>query len=125
MLTATPARIRRSMRPVEYARVSNATILANRPEAQDGYAKVIESFFDSVADAQVLLNERAVVLQADRSHEAIETVEAYRIGVNLTVVPNLPRARAIDQTNGFDKTMLIKGLAIDLGTDRNSLEVIG
>lgn len=125
MLTATPARIRRVRREAEYARVSNITLLAQRPSAQDGYSQVREGFWDVVADAQVLLDEAATVLMVDRRRCAVETDTPFRLGQTLALTPALPKARVIDKRQGLDRTMMIRGVAIDLGLDRNAIELVG
>jgi hypothetical protein len=123
--TATPARIRRSIREAEYARTSNPAVLVARPGASDGFAQPREGFFDATADAQVLLDELAAQLTSNRVREAIETDTPFSLGQSLPLTPTIPRARAIDQSTGFDRTMFIKGVSIDLGSSRNSIEVIG
>lgn len=123
--TATPARIRRSIREAEYARTSDIAVLTRRPAANDGYSQIIEGFFDNTADAQILLNERAGQLTANRVREAIETDTPFSLGIGLPLWPQIPRANAIDQSTGFNKIMFVRGVAIDLGTDRNSVELIG
>lgn len=122
--TATPARIRRVIREAEFARVSNGAVLIARPSANDGFAQVREGFFDSTADAQILLNELAAVVSVDRVREAIETDTPFQLGTTLVLTPAIPKARIIDPSNGLDKTGLIKGVAVDLATDRNSIEVL-
>ncbi len=123
--TADPARIRLSVRDAEYARVSNPAILVQRPAASDGFAQIREGFFDTVADAQVLLNELATQLAGDRRREAAETDTQLQIGVDIPLTPAIPRVRMIDSSTGLDRTMFIKGVAVDLQTDRNAIEAIG
>jgi hypothetical protein len=123
--TATPDRIRRSIREAEYARVSDPAVLIARPAAQDGFANVREGFFDNVADAQILMDELAGELMQNRYREAIETDTPFRLGQDLPLTPEIPRVLAIDQSTGFAQLMFIKGVSIDLGSDRNSIEVIG
>lgn len=125
LATADPTRIRRVIRAAEYARTSNSSVLVQRPTANDGYASPREGFFDLTADAQILLDELAGVLQADRRHEAVETDTPFALGRTLAITPTVPKARVIDTSNAFDRTMLIRGVAIDLGSDRNSIEAIG
>lgn len=125
MLTATPARIRRVRREAEYARSTQPAVLTARPNAKDGYANPMEGFFDTVAQAQLMLTERANVLMADRKREAVETTEPFRLGSTLPLTPSLPRVRLIDQQTEFDRTMMVRGVAIDLAVDRNAIEVVG
>ena len=123
--TATPARIRRSIREADYARVMDGSVLVLHPTASDGYSSVLDGFWDTLADAQVLLNERAGILMVPRRREAIETDSPLRIGQTLALAPALPKARVIDKDLEVDRTMIIKGLSVDLGADRNAIEVIG
>jgi hypothetical protein len=125
MLTATSARIRRSIRENEYARATDIAVLAQRPDANDGYTREREGFCDTAADAQILLNELVGILMVDRFREAVETASPFKLGSTLPLTPTLPRARLVDKTTGFDRTMIIKGVAIDLGLDRNAIEVLG
>lgn len=123
--TATPARIRRVRREATFARFTNSATLVVRPDAQDGYAAVREGFWDTAADAQVIVNELAGVLGVDRKHEAVETDSPFGLGSAIALTPRVPRARLIDREAEFDRTMLIKGVSIDLGTGRNSIEAMG
>jgi hypothetical protein len=123
--TATPARIRRVRRESSFARYTNAAMLAIRGDAQDGYSSVIEGFWDTAADAQVLLNERATVLGVERRREAIETETPFGLGSAIALTPRVPRVRAINRETEFDRIMLIKGVSIDLMTGRNSIEALG
>lgn len=124
-VTATPARIARSVRESEFARSSNSTVLVNNPDADDGYASPRESFFDATADAQVLLDETANILMSPRYHIGVETDTPFKIGSTIALWPSIPRARVVDRDIELDKTMLIKAVAIDLHVDRNSIELVG
>lgn len=124
-MTATPARIRLCVREAEYATASDAAVLAARPDANDGYEAVIESFFDTVGDAQVMLNERFAFLKAVRTHEAAEADTPLTPGYGIAVAPVVPKARMVDQSRGIDVTIPIRGLAVDMEGDRNSIEADG
>ncbi len=127
MATATTARIRRCNRQEEFAIARNVAVLAARPDArptrEDNYT--IESFFDSAAHAQAMLNEKFAFLSANRRHEAAECRVPLRIGVDVAVAPVMPRARMIDSARNLDATMVITGMAVDLETERNSIEAVG
>jgi hypothetical protein len=123
--TATPERIRRIRRESEFARFSDPAVLASRPDAHDGYDQVRESFFDSAADAQAMIEELATELSQVRRHEAAETDQPIRLGDDISLTPVLPKARMVDRSTGLNRVMVIKGLAIDFQADRNSIETIG
>lgn len=123
---ATPARIRRIKRESEFARVVAPGILAVRPDANDGFTSVRESFFDYAADAQVLLEElHDGALGFSRANEAAETDTPILLGDDVPMVPALPQAHMIDRRANFDRAMIIKGLAVDHNSQRNSVETIG
>jgi len=127
MATATTARIRRCNRESEFAVAQSPGLLAVRPDAKpagsDNYT--IDSFFDNVAHAQAMLTEKFTILAANRRSEAGETSTPLRIGFDVPVTPTLPSARMIDSEGGLDRTMLITGIAVDLETERNSIETVG
>lgn len=127
-MTATIARIRRCIRDSQFAVAQDPTILATRPDAKpsgnDDFT--IDSFFDSVSVAQVMTNERfAILSDQGRDNEAAESSTPLRIGIDVAIRPVLPKARMRDRTRGVDKAMLIKGLSIDMQTERNSIEASG
>lgn len=124
--TATPERIRRIRRESEFARFSDPAVLVSYPRAQDGFEDVRESFFDNVADAQVLVNELATILcTAPRRHEAAELSDLVKLGDEIPLTPTVPRARMVDKLSQLDRTMPIKGFSVDFQTERNSVEAIG
>jgi hypothetical protein len=125
MITATPERIRRVIRESQFARVTNPAVLIQRGDAQDGYSRERESFFDSVDDAQQLLDEASVLLMATRSREAVEAAEPLQIGTTLPLSPTLPSVRLVNREVGFDRIMVIKGVSVDLSLDRNAIEAVG
>lgn len=123
---ATPARIRRIKRDAEYARVIDPAMLAVRPDANDGYEDVRESFFDYVADAQVLLNElHDQALGLSRDTEQAETDTSFSIGYDVPLTPKLPRAQMIDRRARLDRAMILKGASVDFHTQRHAIEAIG
>lgn len=125
IVTATPARIRRVSREGEYARVTNGAILIANPDAKDGYTEVTRTFFDLQADAQVLLTEKSTHLMAHRVHIGAETPVPIDMGTAIAMTPTLPRVRFRDKAAELDRTVIAKGIAIDLGSGRNSIEGVG
>lgn len=124
-MTATPERIRLCVRESEFATSSDAAVLAARGDAVDGYDRAIFSFFDNTADAQLLLNERFAFQKTVRRHEAAEVAGFLSIGAGIPIAPTVPKARMIDDTRPMNRIMLIKGMAIDFNSDRNSIECDG
>lgn len=125
VVTATPARIRRVSREGEYARSSNGAILIANPDAKDGFSEVSQTFFDTQADAQVLLTEKAASLMAQRLHLGAEIKTPLDLGFAIAITPVLPRIRFRDRASELDVTLMAKGTALDLHTGRNSIEAVG
>jgi hypothetical protein len=124
--TADPDRIRRIRREYEYARFSDSGVLAAYPNAQDGFQQVRESYFSDTADAQILIDELASVIGTEpRRHEAAETDSPLDLGSSIPLTPTLPQAHMVDRRTALDRNMVIKGLAVDRHTDRNSIETVG
>lgn len=128
MATATAARIRRIVRPVEFAVAFDAGVKANYPDAKPAGINsdaVYDSFFDATVDAQFMLNERFNIQKVVRLHEAAESDTPLGFGNGIALSPTLPQVRMIDDTRGLNRLMLIKGLAFDRNTDRNAVEAMG
>ena len=127
MATATTARIRRCNRENEFAVAQTPGLLSIRPDAKpagsDNYT--IDSLFDNVAHAQVMLTEKFTILSSNRRSEAGETSTPLRIGFDVPIAPLLPTARMIDSEGALDRVMLITGIAVDLESERNSIETVG
>lgn len=125
--TALPSRIRLCRREAEYAISSSTALLAARPDArpQGNDNAVIDSFFDNTADAQVMLTEKFNILSALRQHEAAEVDVLIGLAGSVGVTPVLPKVRFKDATRGLNIAVPIAGIAIDRGSERNSVEGIG
>ena len=127
MATATVERIRRCIRDSEYGIAQNLVVLAARPDAKptgdDEFT--LDSFFDLTAHAQAMTNEKFAIISSDRRNEAGECDVPLGIGTGIPVAPVLPQARMIDTSRALDRVMLIKGLAVDRQSERNSIEVVG
>lgn len=122
---ATAARIARITREEIYVTVANDNLNVLRPDARDGFDSITPTFFDLAAHANIVNNERASFLMSARRIEAAELDELLTIGVDIQLAPTLPLIHMIDQTTGFDRIMILKGLSIDHGSQRNSVEVMG
>jgi len=115
MATASPARIRRCVRDLEYAVAQSPGILATRPDAKPTGSDdfTLDSFWDTAADATVMNNERFGILSSSRKFEAAESAEPLRIGTDVPVAPALPRARMRDSSRRIDRSMLVCGISVD------------
>lgn len=104
-MPATPARIALSLNDGVLLSKADATIKANHPNAVE-QDNEIESFFDSEADAQVLLDERwAWRSAAGRFREAIEIDSDLGLGTIIPVTPALPTILIYDEARGIGDTL--------------------
>lgn len=126
-MTATSARIRLCIRESEFATASDAAVLAARPDAKPNGSddEAIPSFFNSTADAQIMLNERFAFQKSERGHEAAEADTPLSIGSGVAITPVLPKAKMVDVDRPLDQLMILRGMAVDFETDRNSIEADG
>jgi len=93
----------------------------NKARATD---EPLETFFDTVADAQAMADERLALLQVQRSiiTAAIDQIEpATSLDPSLT----LPTVRVIDDEQGRNMPALVVGFGIDMNTDRSVFETWG
>jgi len=103
----------------------SAAIAADHIDAINGADREIEMFFDSAADAQVLLDERfAYLSKINPVHVGIEVEEAIDIGGVIPVAPNVPTFRVVDDAINLDTLVRTRAYAQDMNTDRFSVEVL-
>lgn len=104
----------------------SAAILAADPKAKDTGDGDIETFFDTIADAQAMLDERfAILSQIGAPHEGIEVEERLGIGTSIAIAPAVPMFRIVDEERGMDRNVRLRAFVSEMGTDRFSVEVLG
>lgn len=108
-------------RDVVTATWSSATIAARYPSARDGSVQPARAYFDSVADAQVVANQRGALIGTERRRFAVAVEEVLAIDPTT----GLPQARVIDGEQALDATMLAARIEVDLEQERTSIEVFG
>lgn len=86
----------------------------------------IEMFFDDIADAEALLEERwAWQRQAGRPREAVEFEDTLGLGTSIPLVPAVPQFTVIDESRSIDTIAIVKAYAADFNTDRYAVELTG
>ncbi len=132
-MTATPADIATLTSNGVTVRTSQATgnaIKALYPNAQpdvgpDGDLPEIETFWNTPAQAQILLDERWGYQKVSAPpHVGVEIQESAGIGSTVPVTPKVPSMRAIDDGVALDQTLRLRSYAQDTGRDRYSLELL-
>jgi hypothetical protein len=95
------------------------------PEAEDRGTDEIEMFFVDPAHAQILLNEKLILVSNPSPiHEGVEVEESLGIGTTIGLAPVVPNFRFIDETRGIDVVARTRGIAYETGSDRYSVELL-
>lgn len=103
----------------------SAAIAAGFIDAKDGSAAEIESFFDDPADAQAMLDELFGYLsQVQPPYVAVEIDDSLGLGFTVPIAPRVPCFTITDDVAGFATVARVRGYAVDLNTDRYSVELI-
>lgn len=125
-MSATPARIALALSDGVMLTRSDAAIRTLHPNAIDTGETEREMFFDTAADADVLLDElwnwRKL---AGRLHEAVEVDSSLGLGTTVPVAPTVPYMTVIDEDRAINAQAKIRAFAVDYGTERYSVELLG
>lgn len=84
----------------------------------------LETFFDDIADAQAMADERLTLLSAKRSLVTV-SLDSIAAVAGLDRAAALPTVRVIDDEQNRNSLALIVGLSIDMNTQRATLETWG
>lgn len=123
-MPATPARI--GYIQSEWRRV---TATSNSAQIRHGALArksddPVETFFDSVADAQVVCNVRQALLSAERRRFQVSVSEIDEV-LALSYLGAVPLGRYRDTERAVDRSVLVSEIAIDLGAHAAQLTVWG
>jgi hypothetical protein len=120
-MPAIDADIGAASRDVVTATWSDPAIAARHPSARDGTVEAAPGYFDSLADAQAVANQRGALIGAERRRFAVvaDAVLAFNPALGL------PQARVIDAEQSLDATLLAARIEVDFEQERTSLEVFG
>lgn len=124
-MPATPADIAEYTSDGVVITASTPAILASHPEAIDQGDHEIEMFFDSAADAAVVLAETFGILsQLNPLHEAVVVEESLGLGSTIPLTPTTPCFRVIDEERNIDTTLRTRAYAYEAGSDHYSIELV-
>lgn len=84
----------------------------------------VETFFDDVADAQAMANERLALLGVKRSLVP-GVIDGTELAAALDRTSALPTAQVIDDEQSRNSPGLIVGITIDYNTERSTLDTWG
>lgn len=108
-------------RDVVVANWASATIAARYPGARDGSAAPDEGYFDSVGDAQTVIDARATLIGVERRRFAVTVQEV--VWPDLSA--GIPQARLVDTEQAVDGTFLVSRIEIDLENEATTYELFG
>ena len=110
-----------AMRDVVQAEWSSDTIDARYPSARDGSLSPAEGFFDSIDDAQTVIDARASLIGTERRRWTVRAADL--------VWPDLsaatPTFTLVDSEQSASLPVLLCRIEVDLEAERTSLEVYG
>lgn len=126
-MSATPARIAICLNDGVVLSKVDTTIKTNHPNAEDDGDNEIEMFFDSSADAQVLLDERwNWKSTAGRPREQIELDSSFGLGTTVAIAPAVPKFTITDDDRGIAAvSCMTRAYSIDYNVERYAIELVG
>jgi hypothetical protein len=124
-MPATPSRIGFVTNEFRLATAgpNTAVELLHGNEARDT-EQPLETFFDAVADAQAMANERLALLEVQRSLVSV-SIDQIEVGAALNPSLLLPTVRIIDDEQDRNSLALVVGVTLDLGAERCLLQTWG
>jgi hypothetical protein len=120
-MAATPADIAAASRAAAVAGWADPAIAARYPSARDGLVSPAPGFFDSLADAQAMVNARGALIGTERRRFAVEVADV----VWPTVSTGVPQVQLIDSEQAVSATFLAARVEIDLDTEATNYELFG
>lgn len=123
-MPATPARIGFILEPFRRAVAENATVQSQYGALARKSDDPAESFFDAVADAQAMADERLALLSAARRRFSVSVTGTSEV-LALTYSGTLPLVHYTDTERDIDRAMLVGDIAVDLGRGSAALNIWG
>lgn len=125
-MPATAARIGFVTQEVRTVVASEAAVKTKYGElARDSGEAPVETFFDNIADAQAVANERLTLLKADRRRFAQDVRGAQSLTGALAVTQTTPAANVIDDERGANHVAAIVEASVDLGAEKTNFRTWG
>ena len=100
---------------------SSGTIAARYPGARDGSVTPDDGYFDSITDAQTIIDARAALIGTERRRFVVVVQEI--IWPDLST--GLPQIRLIDAEQAVDATFIVARIEIDLEAETTTYELFG
>lgn len=123
-MAATPARIGFILNELRRAVSENSAIKSRYGSDARQSEDPIPSYFDNVADARAIANERQVLLSVERRRFKV-TAQAIEEVTALDLAAGVPVARYIDTERDADRPMLVSEIVIDLARQSTTMTIWG
>jgi hypothetical protein len=120
-MPAQSADIAAASRDVVVAAWSSGAIAARYPGARDGSTTPDDGYFDSIADAQTIIDARGALIGTERRR--FNAVARHVLWPDLTT--GIPQVQLIDSEQSVSGNFLVARIEIDLEAETTSYECFG
>lgn len=120
-MPATPADIAAALRESVTALWSDGSIAARYPSARDGSASPATGYFDSVADAQTVINARGALIGTERRRFTATVVD--EVWPDLSAGP--PQIQLVDAEQSANVACIVTRLELNLDDGTTTYELFG
>jgi len=124
-MPATPARITFIINPFRRATAENPEVKAQFGSQARKSDDPVETFFDSVADAQVMADERQALLSEVRRRFTVRTGTIEEVAALDYTGGALPLVQYIDTECAIDRSMIVGELIYDYAAQSAAMNVWG
>ncbi|SDA14827.1 hypothetical protein [Sphingomonas sp. NFR15] len=125
-MPATPARIGFILQQFRVAISGpDATVVGRYGTTARDTTDPIETFFDSVIDAQAMSDERLALLSAERRRLTMVAAGAVALPSSMPVDPAIPTAKVVDEERGVNGKAAVVEIGLDFERDRSTLTTWG
>lgn len=121
-MPAAAADIFAASREVAVASWTDAAIVARYPsQARDGSVTPADGYFDSVVDAQAVVNARGAIIGTETRRFAVSVDDLYWP----SIPTSLPLVKLIDAEQGVNATLFPSRIELDLENEVTAFELFG
>jgi len=123
-MAATPARIGFIMSEFRRAVSTTQTAKDRFGSAARESADPVQTYFDNVADAQAIADERQALLSAERRRFRV-TVQGVEDVADLDISGRIPVSYYVDTDRAADRLMLVSEIVMDFGRQTSTVTIWG
>jgi hypothetical protein len=120
-MPALPADIAAASRDAVTAAWADAAIAARYPSARDGSVEPADGYFDSVADAQTMIDARGALIGREARRFAVEVADL----IWPTLAGTVPCFGLVDAEQAANGTLIAARFELDLESEKTTIELYG